>query len=69
MSWLGVCVVLTSGAVDLQDELALMDDDDVMAVGAKGEGAIRTLVNFMDLVYTCVWLVCAVCSLRARAAS
>ena len=37
-----------------QDELALMDDDDTIAVGAKGESGVRTLVNFMDLSYTCV---------------
>lgn len=35
-----------------QDQLSLMDDDDALAAGAKGESGVRTLANFMDLSYT-----------------
>ncbi len=41
-----------------QDELSLMDDDDALAAGAKGESGVRTLANFMDLAYTYVHVCC-----------
>lgn len=43
-----------------QNELLLLDEEDSMLVGAQGENAVKTLVNFMDLVYSnnknLVWL-------------